>query len=208
MSQLIKRQVQFEIRNVDEVNRTAEFVISTESPDTYGTVFKASGAVIDRYTKNPVVTYQHEDWSKDPDDVLGTSEIRLEGNQWVATATFEDLENDLNEKAEKVFRKIKKGTLRMASIMAVPMEGGWGVSELGEDPDLYYFRKWELYAWSVVTHGSNPDALARNVEAIRSFQDANPGEQKEENTSETQEETNSRADSRDEITARISILTL
>lgn len=169
---LISRQVQFEIRNVDEENRTAEFVISTEAPDTYGTVFKADGAVLDRYEKNPVFTYQHEDWSDDPDDVLGTSTLSKEGNQWVALAVFEDSENDKNEKADKIFRKVKKGTLRMASILAVPLEGGWGVSELGEDPDLYYFRKWEIYSWSVVTHGSNPEALARSAKAISDFKES------------------------------------
>lgn len=177
INQLITRQVQLEIRNVDEENRTAQFVISTETPDTYGTVFKANGAVLDRYTKNPIFTYQHEDWSKDPDDVLGTSELRMEGNQWIATGKFEDAENDLNEKAEKVFRKVKKKTLRMASIIALPLEGGWGVSELGEDPDLYYFRKWELYSWSVVTHGSNPDALARSAKAINDFKESTKQEE-------------------------------
>lgn len=174
VNQLITRQVQLEIRNVDEENRTAEFVISTETPDTYDTVFKADGAVLDRYNNNPIFTYQHEDWSKDPDDVLGTSELRMEGNQWIAIGKFEDAENDLNEKAEKVFRKVKKKTLRMASIIALPLEGGWGVSELGENPELYYFRKWELYSWSVVTHGSNPAALARSVEAIKTFQEVTP----------------------------------
>lgn len=205
MSQLIKRQVQFELRNIDEANRTAEFVISTETPDTYGTVFKANGAILDRYNNNPIFTYQHEDFSDDPDDVLGTSEIRFEDGQWIARATFEDEENDGNEKAEKIWRKVKKGTLRMASIMAVPVEGGWGISELGEDRDLYYFRSWELYSWSVVTHGSNPDALRRNVEAINKLKE----EAKETRSkSETETENNSSAVSRDEITARISLLNL
>lgn len=174
INQLITRQVQLEIRNVDEENRTAEFVISTETPDTYNTVFKADGAVLDRYNNNPIFTYQHEDWSKDPDDVLGTSELRMEGNQWIAVGKFEDAENDLNEKAEKVFRKVKKKTLRMASIIALPLEGSYGVRELNEDPEIFYFRKWELYSWSVVTHGSNPDALARNIQAITDFKDRTP----------------------------------
>ncbi len=202
MSKLINRQVGIQIRNVDEESRTAEFVISTEALDTYGTVFKAAGAVLDRYQKNPIVTYQHEDWSRDPDDVIGTSELRLENNQWIARATFEDLENDMNEKAEKIFRKVKKGTLRMASIIAAPIEGGWGVSELGEDPDAYYFRKWELYSWSVVTHGSNPEALKRSVEALEEFKEKNPGESRA--TEENKEENNPRAEEpRDGITARI-----
>lgn len=196
-NQLITRQVPIEIRNVDEVNRTAEFVISTEIPDTYGTVFKAGGAVLDRYNKNPLFTYQHEDWSSDPDDVLGTSTLRMEDNTWVAVGTFEDAENDLNEKAEKVFRKVKKKTLRMASIIALPLEGGYGLTELGEDPELFYFRKWEMYSWSVVTHGSNPGALARNVEAISQFKELN------KRIVPIKPETTPSAVSRDGIRARI-----
>jgi hypothetical protein len=170
---LISRQVGIVVRAVDVENRTAEFIISTESPDTYGTVFKAAGAKMERYTKNPIVTYQHEDFSTDPDDVIGTSELRLEDNQWIARVTFEDKENDYNDKAEKIFRKVKKGTLRMASIMAEPIDGSMGDAAAGEDPSIMYFRNWELYSWSIVTHGSNPDALLRNVEAINSFKEAN-----------------------------------
>lgn len=192
-NKLISREVSVEVRAVNEENRTAEFVISTEAPDTYGTVFKADGCVTDRYMKNPIVTYQHRDWSDDPDDVLGTSEIRMENKQWIAVATFEDLENDRNEKADKVFRKIKKGTLRGASILANIIEGGWGVSDLGEDPDLFYFRKWELFSWSPVTHNSNPDALARNVAAITEFKKRD----------KPKEESTPSAVSRDGIRARI-----
>ena len=153
------------MRTVNEETRSAEFVITDESKvDTYGTVFKADGAVLERYNNNPLVTYQHEDFSKDPDMIIGTSTLVRNGNQWLATATFEDVENDRNEVADKIWRKVKKGTLRMASILAQAIEGGWGVRDLGEDPDVFYFRKWELYSWSVVTHGSNPGALARSVE--------------------------------------------
>ena len=193
---LISRQVGIQIRNVDVATRTAEFIISTESPDTYGTVFKAAGAKLERYAKNPLVTYQHEDFSTDPDDVIGTSELRLEDNQWIAKVTFEDVENDMNQKAEKIFRKVNKGTLRMASIMANPIDGSMGESAAGEDPSIFYFRNWELYSWSIVTHGSNPDSLKRNVEAINSFKEANTTESTEENSIP-------RAQLRDSFKARI-----
>jgi hypothetical protein len=148
--------------------------------------------VLDRYEKNGLVTYQHNDWSADPDDVIATSTVRREGDSWIATARFESKETHLNEKAEKVFRKVKDGILRMASIIALPLEGSYGVRELNEDPEIFYFRKWELYSWSVVTHGSNPDALARSVQAITDFKDQH---QKQETTPS--------AVSRDGIRARI-----
>jgi hypothetical protein len=162
----IKRIFQPEIRTINEEERSVEFVISTEAVDTYGTVFKVDGFDLTRYEKNPVVTYNHDDWSSNPDMVLGTSEIRKENGQLIAKAYFEDFENDMNEIAEKVWRKIKKGTLRMASIFAYATEGHWGDESKGESRDVYYFDRSELFGWSVVTHGANPDALKRSSEEI------------------------------------------
>lgn len=163
MEKLIKRQIQLEVRSINEEERTADFVISTEAVDTYGTVFKVEGADMSRYEKNNLFTYQHEDFSKDPDDVLGTSEVRKEDGKWIARAKFESLDEHMNSKAEKIWRKVKAGTLKMASIFARALEGSMGVSDLGEDPEVFYFRKWELYGWSIVTHGSNPEALKRSA---------------------------------------------
>jgi hypothetical protein len=83
--------------------------------------------------------------------------------------------------------------------MAEPIDGSMGDPAAGEDPSIMYFRNWELYSWSIVTHGSNPDALLRNVEAINSFKEANKLKPTEFNSS---------ADLRDGITARISLLNL
>lgn len=166
--EIIKRVISPEIRTINEEERSVEFVISDENfTDTYGTVFKASGADLSRYNSNPIVTYMHDDFSNNPDMVIGTSEIRVEDSKIIAKATFEDLDNDGNEVADKVWRKIKKGTLRMASIMASAIDGSFGDAERGEDKETFYFRKWELYSWSVVTHGSNPAALIRTPEEIK-----------------------------------------
>lgn len=162
MEKGIKRFVSPEIRDINEQDRTIDFVISTESRDTYDTVFKLDGWQLSRYASNPIVTYNHMDFSNDPDMVIGTSEVRIEGGALIARATFESA--DLNEIADKVFRKIQAGTLRMASIMAEAIEGSFGSRDAGEDPKIFYFRKQELYSWSVVTHGSNPEALKRSAE--------------------------------------------
>ncbi|AWW32167.1 hypothetical protein DN752_19600 [Echinicola strongylocentroti] len=183
MKKPIIRYFEPEIRAVNEEERSVEFVISTEQPDTYGTVFLADGAETERYSKNPVFTYQHDDWSSDPDIVLGTSEIRQEGKSWVAKAFFENPEETKNELADKVFRKIKAQTLRMASILAVPTEGSFGASDRGEDPDLFYFRKWEFFGWSVVVHGSNPGALARSAEEIKFIEEHTPDQDKNQRVS-------------------------
>lgn len=165
--ELLKRIINPELRSIDVESRSVEFVISTESVDTYDTVFKADGWDLTRYAKNPIVSYQHDDFSSDPDMIIGTSEVRLEDGQLIARLTLEDLENDMNEIAEKVWRKIQKGTLRMASIMGKPLDGRYGDRSLGEDPEVFYFTRTELYAWSVVTIGSNPDAHVRSDSELR-----------------------------------------
>jgi len=144
--------------------RQAEFVISTEAVDTYETVFKIDGWDLTRYRNSPVVLYGHKSYSDNPDMVLGTSEVRIEGNQLIGVVTFENAED--NPLAEKVWRKVQNGTLRMASIGANPIEYRWGIFDKGENPDVLYFVRQELLEWSIVPIGSNPDALKRSVENL------------------------------------------
>jgi HK97 family phage prohead protease len=141
-------------------NRQVEFVISTESVDSYGTVFRASGWDLNRYLKNPVVCYQHRSGSDDPDNIIGTSTVRVEDDKLIGVVTFEDAET--NPKAEKVFRKVVNGTLKMASVGARVHKARFGDKEKGEDENVLYFERQELYEWSVVAVGANPDAHKRN----------------------------------------------
>lgn len=193
-AQLIKRSINPEIRAINPEQRTIDFVISTERVDSYGTVFKMDGWDLESYRSNPVVAYNHYALGPDPDGIIGTSEVRIENNELVATLTLEEG----NPTADKVLRKLQNGTLRGASIGAIILDGHWGVRSSGEDPDVLYFTKQRLVEWSVVSIPSNPDAVKRSAaeEAVIS------------SIPKPTEENNSRADSRDEITARISILNL
>ena len=158
------------MESVDLENRTAEFVISTEAKDSYETVFTFDGwdQGLSRYSKNPVVTFNHLDHSGDPDMVIGTSEVRFENQEVIAKVTFESAE--LNPVADKVMRKVANGTLRGASIRALVNDGRFGDQARGEDPQTLYFTDQELIAWSIVTVPSNPDAVARNHTALSSFE--------------------------------------
>ena len=147
--------------------RQVEFVISTEAPDTYGTVFRASGWDLRRYQNNPVVFYVHKSNSDNPDLLVGTSSIRQEGTETIGLVTFEEAE--INPLAEKILRKIAAGTLRMASISAIPKKGHWGDEKLGEDRDILYFDEQELLEWSIVPIGSNPEALKRNADNVLEY---------------------------------------
>ncbi|MFD0701753.1 HK97 family phage prohead protease [Myroides pelagicus] len=165
MSRVIRYAVARALTEEQVQNRQVDFVISTEAVDRHKTVFRLSGWELDFYNNNnPIVLYMHSLYSDDPDLVIGTSVVRIEGNELVATLTFEDAEN--NPLAEKVFNKVKNGILRMASVSADVKEGHRGIEDQGEDSDIIYFTKQELIEWSICTAGSNPDALKRNAESL------------------------------------------
>ncbi|MEC4083557.1 HK97 family phage prohead protease [Myroides odoratimimus] len=164
MSKLVRSAFVRALTDEQVQNRQAEFVISTEAEDTYRTIFEIAGWNLERYNRNPVVIYVHDTMSSDPDLVIGTSEVRVEGNELVATVTFEDAEN--NPLAEKVFRKVQAGILRMASIGADIHEARWGDFDKGENPDVLRFTKMDLLEWSIVPVGSNPEALKRSADGL------------------------------------------
>lgn len=166
-TKIVTRDVVLEIREITPemvVNREAEFVISSESVDSYDTIFMADGADFTRYNENPIVAYGHRTWSDDPDMILGTSQVRQEGKITIGKVRFEDAET--NPTAEKIFKKIQAGTLRMASIGARIKEYRYGDAEKGENPDVLYFTRWEMLEWSIVPIGSNPDAHVRNAKTV------------------------------------------
>lgn len=167
---VIREAVIRALSDKNKTDRTAEFVISDETPDSYGTVFKISGWDLKRYEKNPVVFYAHRSYSDNPDMLIGTSEVRVDGNQLIAVVRFESAE--INSVAEKVWQKIQAGTLRMASIGANPKKGHWGDEKLGENRDLIYFDEQELLEWSIVPIGSNPEALKRESQTIEEIRAA------------------------------------
>lgn len=161
----VTREIQVRALTTEQIEkRQVEFVISTESIDTYGTVFRADGWDLSRYEKNPIVLYGHRSWDSNPDVIIGTGEVFREDKLLIGRVTFET--EDINPLAEKVYRKVQAGTLRMASIGANPTKGHWGVKDAGEDPEVLYFDRQELLEFSIVPVGSNPDALKRNAEAI------------------------------------------
>ena len=173
MEQLNKVQIRTaELRagSANKENRTVDFVISTEARDTYDTVFLMDGWQLERYSRNPIVCYNHRSYGDNPDTIIGTSEVFREGDALIGRVTFEP--EDINPLAEKVFRKVLAGTLRMASVGAEVEAARMGVKEAGEDPEVIYFTRSTLREWSIVTIGSNPDALKRNAEELTALRSA------------------------------------
>ena len=157
------------IRKVDEEKRTVEFVASDGSVDSYKTVLPVDKWDLSRYEKNGIVGYMHdvygESWTKsaDPDDVIGKGEAFIEEDKLIVRITFEPA--SLNERADKIFRKIQFGSLHAVSVgFRATKKGHMGDEDRGENPDVYYYGGMELLEVSVVNIPSNANALKRAME--------------------------------------------
>ena len=161
-----------EIRKVDEEKRTVEFVASDNSVDSYGTVLPVDKWDLRRYASNGIVGYMHDvygdSWTKsaDPDDIIGKGDAFVEDDKLIVRITFEPA--DLNERADKIFRKIQFGSLHAVSVgFRATAKGHKGDEERGEDPKVYYYGGQELLEVSVVNIPSNANALKRSMEEER-----------------------------------------
>ena len=161
-----------EIRKVDEEKRTVEFVASDNSVDSYGTVLPVDKWDLRRYSGNGIVGYMHDvygdSWTKsaDPDDVIGKGTAFVEDDKLIVRIAFEPA--DLNEKADKIFRKLQFGSLHAVSVgFRATAKGHKGDETRGEDPNVYYYGGQELLEVSVVNIPSNANALKRSMEEER-----------------------------------------
>ena len=163
-----------EIRKIDEESRTVEFVASDNSVDSYGTVIPVDKWDLTRFASNGIIGYMHDvygdSWTKsaDPDDVIGKGVAFIEDEKLIVRITFEPKE--LNEKADKIFRKLQFGSLHAVSVgFRATAKGHKGDEERGEDPNVYYYGGQELLEVSVVNIPSNANALKRSIEEERAM---------------------------------------
>jgi len=149
--------------------RQVEFVISTDAIDSYNTSFVQEGGNLGRFAEKTggIVMYNHLSHTNDPDDQIGIGYAYREGGQTIGLVQFEKA--DINEKADKIFRKIQGNMPYMASVGVQPTKASLGNEDRGEDPTILYFREWNLLEFSVVPVGANPEAQQRNLENLKEF---------------------------------------
>jgi len=129
------------------------FVLHDESVNTYGFRMLTSGANLSEFRRNPVMLYNHDDWSYP----IGRWEnIRIEDGKIMADPVF-DLKDD---RGRLVSGKVEDNFIRMASI------GAWPPEELSDDYSLKYpgqtgptVTKWKVREASIVTIGANHNAI-------------------------------------------------
>lgn len=165
MSEVLTRQVMARAITEEMIaNRQIEFVVADDTADRHGTVWDIDSWILEHYHRNNIVLYLHDSTTPDPDLVIGTGNVFVEGRQLIGRVTFES--EELNPLADKVFRKVVAGTLKMASVGAIPHYARLGDVSKGEDEDLIYFSQNELVEFSIVPIGSQRNALKRSIESL------------------------------------------
>ena len=140
-------------------DRSVRFTFSTGAKDRHGTRINPSGWRLDNFNKNGIASYQHRAYGDpDPDKIIGPAKAWVEKDKLVGDIEFEP--EDVNPLAEKLYRKVRNGTLNAVSVGFMEHEGHFGEKESGEEEDTYYFDDVELLEISLVSIPSNAEALA------------------------------------------------
>jgi hypothetical protein len=137
-----------------------EFVISDESVDTHGTIFKSSGWDLDYARRNPIVSFGHPEMDSTDDTLyIGKHELRIEDKKLIAKVTF----NRNNPRAVRVEKAVKGGFIQMASIRAIVDD--YEIMEINGQ-SVVVFTKQRLYDFGILPHGSNQNAFVSKRDAL------------------------------------------
>ncbi|WP_053405168.1 hypothetical protein [Persicobacter sp. CCB-QB2] len=121
--------------------KNKRFVLHDQSENSYGLVLLTSGGDLTQFKKNPVMLHEHNGWMM---PIGHWEDIRVEGEEITALPVF-DLKDDY---AKLIAQKVEDGHIRMASMGVLPLEVNDNV-----------VTKWEVREASIVTFGSNKNAL-------------------------------------------------
>jgi HK97 family phage prohead protease len=138
-------------------SRSARFVMTDETKDSYGDIVRAKGAKLDRFMTNPICLLNHNSSM-----ILGTwSDVEQKGKKVEGTATL--AREGTAPHVDMAFNLMDQGILRAASIGFMPLSVERILDDNGEPTWEYDILEWDLYECSVVSIPANPSALAKSV---------------------------------------------
>lgn len=143
---------ELDVRAVREESREVDFIASTETIDSHGTIVKANWD-LKRYARNPVVLYSHDTRSLP----IGTAKTSV-GDDDALLATVRFASEKANPFAEQVFQGVREGTIRGMSVGFYPRTVR---EEKHNNEYVLVLDDNELRELSIVPVPSNPDALAQ-----------------------------------------------
>lgn len=189
---VLRRSLSFSARAIDEKTRSVQVIASTDSIDAHGDILEQDWN-LDRYRKNPVVLWAHNQFDSSPYSFGGAarpedflpigraedvkvSEVGLE-----ATLVFASAE--LNPLADRIFRMMQE---KMLNAVSVGFRPGKVTQELQPNGrTVYRLGNNELREISVVPLPSNPDAVAKSIAWEREHLGRMAAGQPAENAEET-----------------------
>lgn len=160
-----------EIREDVDETRTVSFTASTSTRDSHGTVLNQENWTLERFNSNPIIGYQHNVYGNacgddDPDDIIGKGRAFVENGQLVVDITYDGTHEGGtgNEKAEKIFQKVKKGFINAVSVGFEPIgigNFGEGDQAEGQANQTYHFAGQDLLEISNVNLPSNAESVKK-----------------------------------------------
>jgi len=147
----------------------SKFILSDESINSYGFIIKTSGGRFERFSKNPIMFYNH-DYSQ----ILGMWEIEQDGAQLIGNPIF-DVEDTF---ANDIKGKVERGFLKGASIgidilkYEIPTDARQPIA----------ITEWELLEASITPMPSNKNAVKMSYKG-ETFNISNKKERKSLNLS-------------------------
>lgn len=139
------------VREINLEERWADFVLSTDTVDSYGDVVVQDWDLV-RYSLNPVVLYGHRSWELP----IGHAEnVRVEKRKLLARLYFVD--EKANPLAEQIWQGIVQKSIRAVS---VGFRSKAGESREIDGKFVYVLTGNELVEVSIVPIGANPEAVA------------------------------------------------
>ncbi len=160
MESVLTRDIDLEVRSVNEDARIFEGVANSSSEDSYGTVLEPEGAVF----RLPIPIHLRHDRALAVGNVVAT-EIR-NGLRWVR-GHIPKIEDDGTEGTREVKRRVdaawaevKAGLIRGLSVEFLPIE-----------PKSMHAKRWTRWAWhglGLVSAPSNADARIALVRSAQS----------------------------------------
>lgn len=144
-------------KSFDAETRSARFVMTDETTDSYGDIVKANGADLERFMANPICLLNHSssrvigtwhDVKQVKKSVEGVAKLALEGT---------------SPHVDEAYALMSQGILRACSIGFMPKKVERRLDDNGEPLWSYIIHEWDLYECSIVSIPANPSALAKSI---------------------------------------------
>jgi HK97 family phage prohead protease len=149
-------------RSWNDDDRSAVFVMSAETEDSYGDIVMQAGIDLKaRFATNPVALFGHRSWDMPVGDWHDIKMVRSSPKRTEGKLKF--TEEGVDDVADRVARNVKAGKLRASSIGFMPRSFERILDDEGKWTYAYKFHEVELYECSVVTIPAVREALVKGI---------------------------------------------